>query len=73
MGKSDADMDYQTGSEAQLPRVNVRKDESIDRAIRRFKKLCQKENLIKEIRRRERYIKPSEKRRKQLLKSQRKK
>jgi small subunit ribosomal protein S21 len=52
-------------SEVQLPRITVNKDESIDRALRRFKKLCQKEGLNEEIRKRRSYIKPSEKRRRQ--------
>ena len=52
--------------------VKVKKDESIDKAIRRFKKQCDKEELIKEIKKRERYEKPSERRRKKYIKSQRK-
>jgi len=45
--------------------VKVNKDESIDRALRRFKKQCDKEGLTKEIKKRKHYIKPSEKRRRQ--------
>jgi len=52
--------------------IKVRKDESIDKALRRFKKQCDKEELIKEMKKRERYEKPSERRRKKLIKSQRK-
>jgi small subunit ribosomal protein S21 len=52
--------------------VKVKKDESIDKALRRFKKQCDKEELIKEIKKRERYEKPSERRRKKYIKSQRK-
>jgi small subunit ribosomal protein S21 len=52
--------------------IKVKKDESIDRALRRFKKQCDKEELIKEIKRRERYEKPSERRRKRSIKAQRK-
>ena len=52
--------------------IRVKKDESIDKALRRFKKQCDKEELIKEMKRRERYEKPSERRRKRLVKSQRK-
>ena len=51
--------------------IKVKKDESIDKALRRFKKQCDKEELIKEMKKRERYEKPSEKRRKRLVKSQR--
>ena len=52
--------------------IRVKKDESIDKALRRFKKQCDKEELIKEMKKRERYEKPSERRRKRLVKSQRK-
>ena len=52
--------------------VKVNKDESIDKALRHFKKQCDKEELIKEIKKRERYEKPSDKRRKKMVKSQRK-
>ena len=52
--------------------VKVKKDESIDKALRRFKKQCDKEELIKEMKKRERYEKPSERRRKRLIKAQRK-
>ncbi len=51
--------------------VRVRKDESIDRALRRFKKRCDKEAVIKEMKKRKHYMKPSEKRRKRLIKAQR--
>ena len=52
--------------------VRVKKDESIDKALRRFKKQCDKEELIKEMKKRERYEKPSDRRRKRLVKAQRK-
>ncbi|MDQ1329607.1 MAG: ribosomal protein [Candidatus Poribacteria bacterium] len=52
--------------------VKVKKDESIDKALRRFKKQCDKEDLIKEMKKRESYEKPSEIRRKKSIKSQRK-
>lgn len=51
--------------------IKVAKDESIDKALRRFKKQCDKEDLLKEVKRRERYEKPSDRRRKRLAKSQR--
>ncbi len=52
--------------------VKVNSGETVERALSRFKKKCEKEQLIKEIKRRERYEKPSERRRQRLLKSQRK-
>ena len=52
--------------------VRVQKDESIEKALRRFKKRCEKENLIKEMRKRRSYMKPSEKRRRRQIRPQRK-
>ena len=52
--------------------IRVGKDEPIERALRRFRKRCDKENLIKEMKKRKHYVKPSEKRRRQLLKGQKK-
>lgn len=46
-------------------------DESIDSMIRRFKKEVLKSELIKELRKREFYISPSEKRRKKSAEAQR--
>lgn len=48
----------------------VREDESFDEAYRRFKRECEKEQLFAEIRRHERYEKPSQ--RKKFLKPKRK-
>ncbi len=42
--------------------VRVKKDESIDRALRRFKKQCEKAGILSEVRKREHYEKPSIKR-----------
>ncbi|MGH7145337.1 MAG: 30S ribosomal protein S21 [Planctomycetota bacterium] len=44
-------------------RVEVRPGEPIDKAIRRLKRICQKENLMGEMRRLQSYEKPSERRR----------
>jgi len=52
-----------------MPEVRVGKDEPIDKALRRFKRLCNKESLIKEIKRRRSYVKPSQKRREKMGKS----
>jgi small subunit ribosomal protein S21 len=60
-----------TRRDTQLPTVRVKKDESIERAVRRFKKLCNKEGLMREVKRRRFYIKPSEKRRRQPNKGRR--
>ena len=39
--------------------VRVRENESIESAIRRFKKLCEKAGILAELRKREHYEKPS--------------
>ena len=52
--------------------VKVNRDESFDRALARFKKLCGKAGVVTEIKKRSFYEKPSEKRRRIELKRQRK-
>jgi small subunit ribosomal protein S21 len=44
--------------------VKVGKDETLDAALRRFKRQCQKSGVLAEVRRREHYDKPSVKRKK---------
>lgn len=51
-------------------RIKARPGESAFQLMRRFKKLCEKENLTKEIKRRAYYEKPSERRQRALRKSQ---
>lgn len=51
--------------------VKVGPDETIDRALARFKKICGKEGIVTEIKKRSFYEKPSEKRRRLELKRQR--
>ena len=50
-------------------RVKVRMNESIEQMVRRFKKLCEKEGLTRDIKRTSYYEKPSERRRRKLRKS----
>lgn len=52
--------------------VRVDPDETLDRALARFKKICGKAGIVTEIKRRSFYEKPSEKRRRLELKRQRK-
>lgn len=47
-----------------MAQVKVGKDESLDRALRRFKKSCQKSGVMSELRKRSHYDKPSVKRKK---------
>jgi small subunit ribosomal protein S21 len=52
-------------------KVRARGNESVAQMLKRFKKLCEKEGLNKEIKRNSYYEKPSERRRRQLRKAQR--
>jgi len=47
-----------------LSEVEVRKDESFEAALRRFKKKIEQEGILREVRDRKHYEKPSERRRK---------
>lgn len=42
-----------------MSEVRVGKDESIDSALKRFKRKCQNSGILKEVRKREHYEKPS--------------
>ncbi len=50
-------------------RVKVRGNESVEQMVRRFKKLCEKEGLTRDIKRSSYYEKPSERRRRRVRKS----
>ena len=50
-------------------KVKVRGNESVEQMVRRFKKLCEKEGLTREIKRTSYYEKPSERRRRKARKS----
>ncbi len=52
-------------------KVRSRTGESVQQMIRRFKKLCEKEGLIRDMKRNAFYEKPSVKNRRRLLKAQR--
>ena len=47
-----------------MPKTTVRENESLDEALRRFKRNCAKAGIQQEIRKREHYEKPSVKRKK---------
>ena len=47
-----------------MSRVEVKENESLDSALRRFKRQCAKSGVLSEIRKREHYEKPSVKRKK---------
>ena len=47
-----------------MSEVKVGKNESLDAALRRFKRSCQKAGVLSEVRKREHYEKPSVKKKK---------
>ena len=52
-------------------KVKSRTGESVQQMMRRFKKLCEKEGLIRDMKRNAYYEKPSEKNRRRMRKAQR--
>jgi small subunit ribosomal protein S21 len=47
-----------------MAEVMIGKNETIDNALRRFKRLVEKEGIISELRKRDHYEKPSDKKKK---------
>ena len=47
-----------------MAEVRVKENESLDSALRRFKRQCQRSGVLAELRKREHYEKPSVKRKK---------
>ena len=52
-------------------KIKSRTGESVQQMLRRFKKLCEKEGLIRDMKRNTYYEKPSEKNRRRVRKAQR--
>jgi small subunit ribosomal protein S21 len=50
-------------------KVKARGNESVEQMVRRFKKMCEKEGLTKDIKRNSYYEKPSERKRRRIRKS----
>jgi len=44
-----------------MPLVRVREDESLENALRRFKRKCEKSGVLSELKKRQHYLKPSQK------------
>ncbi len=47
-----------------MAEIRVKENETLDSALRRFKRQCQKSGVLSELRKREHYEKPSVKRKK---------
>jgi small subunit ribosomal protein S21 len=50
-------------------KVKARGNESVEQMLRRFKKMCEKEGLTKDVKRNSYYEKPSERKRRRIRKS----
>lgn len=50
-------------------KVKTRGNESVEQMLRRFKKMCEKEGLTKDIKRNSYYEKPSERKRRRIRKA----
>lgn len=55
-----------------LPSVKVKDTESLESALKLFKKQCEREGILSEIKKREHYEKPSVKRKKKILAARKK-
>ncbi|GAB5046289.1 30S ribosomal protein S21 [Thermodesulfovibrio sp. TK110] len=55
-----------------MPSVNVREMDSFEAALKMFKKQCEREGILSEIKKREHYEKPSVKRKKKILAAKKK-
>ncbi len=60
---------YNKNLEQDMIIINVKDNESIDRALKRYKRKHRNVGIVKELRRRQQYTKPSVKRRNELLKA----
>jgi small subunit ribosomal protein S21 len=72
LGKRPISTDSFERENAPVVKLRVRAGESIQEAVRRFRKLCERSGLRKEMRRKAYYEKPSERRRREELKRLRK-
>jgi small subunit ribosomal protein S21 len=55
-----------------LPLVHVKEDESFENALRRFKRKCEKSGVLSEVKKRQHYEKPSEKRKRKAIAARKK-
>jgi small subunit ribosomal protein S21 len=55
-----------------MPVVQVREDESFENALRRFKRKCEKEGILTELKKRQHFEKPSVKRKRREVQAKKK-
>lgn len=49
--------------------INVKENESVDKALKRFKKKFERTRVLKQLRARKQFVKPSIKRRQEIIKA----
>jgi small subunit ribosomal protein S21 len=55
-----------------MPQIRVRESDSFENALKKFKKQCEKEGILSEIKKREHYDKPSVKKKKKAIEARKK-
>jgi small subunit ribosomal protein S21 len=70
--KSQPALDTPRRGEVFLSEVIIHEDENFERALKRFKKKCEKAGILADLRKHRHYEKPSEKRKRKLNAAQRK-
>ena len=55
-----------------MPIIKVREDESLENALKRFKRKCEKSGILTEIKKRQHYEKPSVRRKRKAIAARKK-
>lgn len=55
-----------------MPLIKVREDESLENALKRFKRKCEKSGILTEIKKRQHYEKPSVKKKRKAISARKK-
>lgn len=55
-----------------MPSIRVRENDSFENALKKFKKQCEKEGILSEVKKREHYDKPSVKKKKKAIAARKK-
>ncbi len=56
-----------------MPRINIKENEPLERALRRFKKKIEREGTLRQVKARKHYEKPSVKKRRKIREARKKK
>ncbi len=59
-------------SKGGMPEITISEDESFERALKRFKKKCEKAGILSDLRKHRHYEKPSERRKRKMNAARRK-